>query len=113
MLTAYDDPATTAALTARDRQAAREHAVAVGEHISELGHPGPKELVMADLYLLAERVIRLVDQIERMDKATGYDRCGTCGCSGREYVEGCPCPEVECGCHDFVVAAAGGSGDGE
>jgi hypothetical protein len=55
---------STIPLTTSERRDARDHAMAVGQHVRELGHPGPVDLVTADLLLLAERVVRLVDQID-------------------------------------------------
>lgn len=51
----------------------RDHALAIGRHVRELGHPGPAELATADLLLLAEYVVRLIDEVTsteaRADKA--------------------------------------------
>lgn len=77
-----------------DHAAAREHAWAVREHVTELGFPGPDELAMADLLLLSERVVRLVDEVTDLKEwiASAHHHPG---CSGGFGNYRCKCGRRE------------------
>ena len=48
------------------KEEVRQHAEAVHDYLVAHDHPGPRELVIADLLLLSERVERLLDEVDAL-----------------------------------------------